>query len=373
MFSVSGARAAAALCFALWSVCLGLQSPVRAQFICQQFGGSDGGAQAGSNSFACGPGANASGNNGFNTAIGPAADANGQSAANVAIGILANSSGNSGSNTAIGNQSNAQGIGSGNTAIGVLSAAQGDNSHNTATGQQANATGDNSNNTASGYRADANGAGSANVSIGFASNASGTSANNVAIGANTVATGANSVAIGGSASAAFSNSAAFGTGATATRANQQAFGTATNTYTMAGITSAASKAAQSGPTQLVTSDAGGNLATTTLADLGLAGTGDIAAINRQIAGLNSRIDDLSLRTDKAMSGVAMAFAMAGVPTLLPSERFAVTMNYGTFEGANGLALNAAFRLSDNIQFNGGIGYGPDQNIAGGRVGLRMAW
>jgi hypothetical protein len=142
---------------------------------------------------------------------------------------------------------------------------------------------------------------------------------------------------------------------------------------MAGITSAASKAAQSGPTQLVTSDSAGNLATTTLADLGLAGSGDIAAINRQIAGLNGRIDDLSLRTDKAMSGVAMAFAMAGVPTLLPSERFAVTMNYGTFEGTSGLALNAALRLNNTLQVTGGIGYGVDEQIAGGRVGLRMAW
>ena len=40
------------------------------------------------------------------------------------------------------------------------------------------------------------------------------------------------------------------------------FGTASNTYTAPGITSSASKAAQSGPTQIVTADAGGNLATT---------------------------------------------------------------------------------------------------------------
>ncbi|WP_245444248.1 YadA-like family protein [Bradyrhizobium sp. Y36] len=69
----------------------------------------------------------------------------------------------------------------------------------------------------------------------------------------------------------------------------------------------------------------------------------------------------------------MAFAMAGVPTLLPDETFAVTMNYGTFERANGLALNAALRLNRNTQFNGGIGYGPDQRVAGGRVGLRVGW
>jgi autotransporter adhesin len=181
------------------------------------------------------------------------------------------------------------------------------------------------------------------------------------------------VAIGSSASAGFANSAAFGSGAVATRANQQAFGTAANTYTMAGITSAASKAAQTGPTQLVTSDAGGNLATTTLADLGLASTGDIAGINAQLATINGRIGDLYGRSDRAYNGIAMAFALAGVPTLLPGEKLAMTMNYGTFEGTSALALNAAFRLADNLQLTGGIGYGVDEHIAGGRVGLRIAW
>jgi len=51
----------------------------------------------------------------------------------------------------------------------------------------------------------------------------------------------------------------------------------------------------------------------------------------------------------------------------------MTMNYGTFERANGLAFNAALRLNRNMQFNGGIGYGPDEKVAGGRVGLRVGW
>jgi hypothetical protein len=116
----------------------------------------------------------------------------------------------------------------------------------------------------------------------------------------------------------------------------------------------------------VTSDSSGNLATTTLTGLGLASTADIAAIN-------SRLDDLSNRSNKAYSGIAMAFAMAGVPTLLPHERLAMTMNYGTFQGTNGLAINTAFRLGENMQLTSGIGYGPSEKIAGGRVGLRVAW
>jgi trimeric autotransporter adhesin len=111
-----------------------------------------------------------------------------------------------------------------------------------------------------------------------------------------------------------------------------AFGTASNTYVAPGITSAASKAAQSGPLEIVTSDAGGHLATNTAAGLGLASLTDINAINSQLAGINSqiggintRLNDLDGRTTKALNGVSMAFAMGGTPWLLPTERFAVSM------------------------------------------------
>jgi trimeric autotransporter adhesin len=49
------------------------------------------------------------------------------------------------------------------------------------------------------------------------------------------------------------------------------------------------------------------------------------------------------------------------------------MNWGTFQSANGLALNAAVRLAPNVQLNGGVGYGANENLAGGRVGLRVGW
>ena len=51
----------------------------------------------------------------------------------------------------------------------------------------------------------------------------------------------------------------------------------------------------------------------------------------------------------------------------------MTANFGTFEGAQGLAINAAMRLTDSMQLTGGIGYGPNENIAGGRIGLRIGW
>jgi autotransporter adhesin len=274
---------------------------------------------------------------------------------NTAVGASANASGSTGYNVALGTASNASGSsGSSNVAIGSLSVASGNSGHNIAIGGWVGAG-----------ITDASGSNSTNIAIGGNANASGANANNIALGTNSVA-GNNSVAVGTGASATLSNSAAFGNGATATRANQQAFGTASNTYTMAGITSAGSRAAQSGALQVVTSDGSGNLATSTLAGLGLASTADLAAINGQL-------NDLAMRSERAYNGIAMAFAMAAVPTVMPGEKLAMTMNYGTFEGSSGVALNAAYRLTDRLQVNAGIGYGVNESIAGGRVGLRIAW
>ena len=201
-----------------------------------------------------------------------------------------------------------------------------------------------------------------------------------AFGDGTIATGLNATAVGPGASATFANSTAIGAGANATAPNQMAFGTASNTYVAPGITSGASKAAQSGPLEIVTSDASGHLATNTAAGLGLASLTDINAINSQLAGINSqiggintRLNDLDGRTTKALNGVSMAFAMGGTPWLLPTERFAVSMDWGTFQGTNAVALNAALRLGTNVQANGGLAYGANGGGAGGRAGVRLGW
>jgi len=65
--------------------------------------------------------------------------------------------------------------------------------------------------------------------------------------------------------------------------------------------------------------------------------------------------------------------MAGTPTVLPNERFVTTMNWGTFQGTQGLAVAGAYRLDNNIQFNGGVSFSPDQSLVGGRAGLRIGF
>jgi hypothetical protein len=41
------------------------------------------------------------------------------------------------------------------------------------------------------------------------------------------------------------------------------------------------------------------------------------------------LNDINNRTNKALNGVAMAFAMADVSSLLPSETFAITANWAS--------------------------------------------
>jgi autotransporter adhesin len=154
--------------------------------------------------------------------------------------------------------------------------------------------------------------------------------------------------MGTGASANFDNSVAIGNGATTTRVNQVAVGTATSTYTLSGITSAASKAAQSGPTQLVTSDASGNLATTTLASLGLASTADINGINSQLAALNGRVDNL---TRESRGGVALALAASGLQFDPRPGKLSVAGGFGNFQGQSGLAVGLGYAHSNEMRFN----------------------
>ena len=76
---------------------------------------------------------------------------------------------------------------------------------------------------------------------------------------------------------------------------------------------------------------------------------------------------------KPYTGIAMAFAMVGTPMVLPDEMVAFSVNWGTFEGANGSAVSAAVRIYKNIQLNGSFAYGLAQNMPGGRVGLRFGF
>jgi len=228
-----------------------------------------------------------------------------------------------------------------------------------------------------GAGAGAGGIGNKNLALGNNAGAVVDGDFNIAIGfgAGRNITASNTISIGSGASAGNNdNAAAFGAGAVATRANQQVFGTTSNTYTMAGIASGASKAAQSGATQLVTTDGGGNLASASLASLGLASSTDVS-------GLQSQINHLVSRDNELAEGIATSVALAQ-PMLLPGQHFAMRAGWGGFDGANAVGLTAAGVLANNVLkpgygtlvLDGGVGFGTDDSsVVTGRAGVSLGW
>ena len=129
----------------------------------------------------------------------------------------------------------------------------------------------------------ASGSDSLAVGNGARAGASGSAA----FGQGAAATAQNSLALGNDAVAAQTGAIALGRGVATSRADQIAIGTAGATYTRAGIGSAASRAAQAGPVQVVTADAGGNLAT---ASLDLAQGAATTTADATALGLSARAD-----------------------------------------------------------------------------------
>jgi hypothetical protein len=75
---------------------------------------------------------------------------------------------------------------------------------------------------------------------------------------------------------------------------------------------------------------------------------------------------------KAFEGSAIAMAMGGVS--LPSDkRFAISFNWGTFQGQNGGAFAGQYRVTNNFVVNGAVGFGFAQGGVGGRAGATFEW
>ena len=288
--------------------------------------GSDGAVSTGANAFSCGPNANANGAGA--TAIGDGASA----------------------------------VGGGTTAVGQASASNAANA--TVLGQSASATVNGVGGVAIGQAATVDAAGA--VAIGQNATASGTGA--IAFGQNASAAGNTSIAIGQNASAPFANSIAIGQGVATARNDQVAIGSTSNTYTLAGITSAASRAAQSGSLELVTTDANGNLATD--------GGQFITILNNltAISANNAQIELNRQAIQRNTEGVAMAFALSGLESVLPNERnYALGAQWGYFGGQNAAAVGGTVRLKDDVFFSGGMGIGLGKGQVGGRAGISAAW
>jgi trimeric autotransporter adhesin len=210
----------------------------------------------------------------------------------------------------------------------------------------------------------------------------------VAIGANS----ANSLAVGHNTSVgAFAPGAvamgtdSAGNGAVASLPNQYVMGTANHTYTAPGITSATSKARQSGPLEVVTSDANGNLATdggqifATLDDHETRiskNSSDISKNRADIRRNRNQINQLSNRVDENQEGVAVAMSVHG-PDLVTNESFGVSMQWAGFESGNAIGggVTGVVYRDETYRFalTGGVGVGLDEGTVGGRAGGQLTW
>lgn len=104
-------------------------------------------------------------------------------------------------------------------------------------------------------------------------------------------------------------------------------------------------------------------------------TQDIANLDGRLTGLEASVEGgfarLDGRIDKAFEGAAMAMAMAA-PAMPTDKNYAVSINWGGFEGQNAFAGTAQARISENFMVHGGIGLGSTGTV-GGRAGLTYAW
>jgi hypothetical protein len=252
------------------------------------------------------------------------------------------------------------------TAAPAIPSAGGANSGAVAIGNSTNAFGDG----ATAVGAASNASASYAIAIGASSDATGVGAiaiggsGSVGLGSN--ATAPNSIAIGSDTTAGLSNSVAIGSNVVTTRANQVALGTASNTYTLAGVSSAASLAAQAGPVKVVTADAQGNLATASFSPQ------DITALQSNVGTLQQEVSTLQQQMKQAFEGTAIAIALGG--TSLPADKkFAISTNWGNFRGQNAVGVAAQYRLSNYAVANIGIGGGFAQGGIGSRAGVTFAW
>ncbi|MCJ2116544.1 hypothetical protein MKK65_08115 [Methylobacterium sp. J-001] len=224
--------------------------------------------------------------------------------------------------------------------------------------------------TAVGFAAAATG----NEASAFGAFATASGTNSTALGRSANAAGPNSVAVGFGASATQANSVAIGTGVATTRANQVAIGTASQTYTLAGLTSAQSLAAQSGSTGFVTTDAAGNLAASNYGPSSIAALdGRVGNLENSVAGLQLATARLQRQVRDAFSGTAVALSLTGA-VLPEGKTYAVSGGFGTYHGSTAVGFTGIVRLSDNVFASGGVGFGTSgRSNVGGRGSLMYAW
>jgi trimeric autotransporter adhesin len=265
-------------------------------------------------------------------------------------------------NQASTNSANAASLGT-SVAVGNLAVASDEDA--VAIGDQATASGFHS--TAVGGESVASGRGA--QAFGWQSRATGNLS--LAAGHQANAGGVNATAIGKNANAAFDNSTAVGFGATTTRANQVVLGGTGSSVTVGDI--AASTAAQSGATALVTVDASGTLGRDTALTTTLTNAANsITSLQAGQATLFDLAEHNRRDIRKANEGVAMALAM-DTPAIPQGASFAVSGGVGYYQDKTAVTAAIAAAIGPMSQLSAGVGVGTNSGEVGARAGFQFAW
>jgi hypothetical protein len=143
-----------------------------------------------------------------------------------------------------------------------------------------------------------------------------------------------------------------------------------STYTLAGLSSDASNAAQAGALRLVTTDMAGNLGTMDIDMSAIQGLGGrVGALESQVAALGGA---LARQARQADGGIAAAMAMGGT-VMPPNTTFAVSFNLATYRGQQGFSGAVVARVSDHVWVSGGVAGSTVRGSTGGRAGITFGW
>ncbi|MET3581188.1 autotransporter adhesin [Mesorhizobium robiniae] len=245
-------------------------------------------------------------------------------------------------------------VGGASTSIGESAGSATSGEANTAVGNYAGFTVTGSFNAATGAGAGLSVTGDDNSAFGATAGRYFTGSGNVAIGRNAGSgedgaplSMSNSVSIGANAAAGHDNAIAIGSGVTTERANQVSLGTATNTYTLAGINSQASRDAQGATAYFMTTDGNGNLAASTFDVATLEGVpGQVTQNSTHITNLSTTVDSHATQIN------AHTTELADHETRITSNTS--TLNAHTTQIAN-LDTRVTTNTDDITQLDGRVG------------------
>ena len=112
---------------------------------------------------------------------------------------------------------------------------------------------------------------------------------------------------------------------------------------------------------------------------GIANTGNVGTdavnknyVDQSMAFANTRLDRAFGEIEENTGGIAIAIAMGGL-ALPEGKTFAISGNFGFYDGHQAFAAQTAIRLNDTFALTGGVGIGFNNSKAGGRVGVQAAW